>query len=86
MGGGAGGGAKAEQAAAVAGATPLAPVAVDGGLQLAGRTHGFACTLVWVQILHIPDKVKANKHYYYNNNNYNNNSVDNLIQLPESIH
>lgn len=52
----AGGGAKAEQAAAVAGATPLASVAVDGGLQLAGRAQAFACTLVWVKILHIPEK------------------------------
>lgn len=56
MGGGAGGGAKAEHAVTVAGATPLASVAVDGGLQLAGRAQAFACTLVWVQILHIPDK------------------------------
>lgn len=56
MGGGAGGGAKAEQAAAVAGATPLTTVAVNGGLQLAGRAQAFACTLVRVQIFHIPDK------------------------------
>lgn len=57
MGGGAGGGAKAEQAAAVAGSTPLAPVAVDGGLQFVGRAQAFACTLVRVEILHIPDKI-----------------------------
>lgn len=56
MVGGARGGAKAEHAVAVAGATPLATVAVDGGLQFAGRAQAFACTLIWVQILHIPDK------------------------------
>lgn len=56
MGDGARGGAKAEQAAAVAGATSLTAVAVDGGLQLTGRAQAFACTLVRVQVLHIPEK------------------------------
>lgn len=54
--GGAGGGAKTEQAVAVTGPTAFAPVAVDGGLQLTGRTQRLPLALVRVQILHIPDR------------------------------
>lgn len=56
--GGARGGAKAEQAVAVTGSTAFTPVAVDGGLQLAGRTQRLPLAFVRIQILHIPETDK----------------------------
>lgn len=58
MRGGARGGAKAEQAVAVTGSTAFTPVAVDGGLQLAGRTQRLPLAFVRIQILHIPETDK----------------------------
>lgn len=63
MGGGARRGGEAEEAAAVAGATALAAVTVDGGLQLARGAEPFPLTLVGVQILHVPEgRRRTNRH------------------------
>lgn len=50
----AGRGREAEEAAAVAGTTALAPVTVDGGLELTGRAEAFPLTLIRVQVFHVP--------------------------------
>lgn len=44
----------AVQAAGVAGAPTLSPVAVDGGLQFARRAQAFLLALKGVEILHVP--------------------------------
>lgn len=50
----AGRGGETEEAAAVAGATTLAPVTVDGSLELTWGAQAFPLALIWVQILHVP--------------------------------
>lgn len=50
---------EAEEAAAVARTTALAPVTVDGGLQLARGAETFPLTLIRVQIFHVPSQENA---------------------------
>lgn len=45
---------EAEEAAAVARATTLSAVAVDGGLKFTWRAEAFSLTLERVQIFHVP--------------------------------
>lgn len=45
---------EAVQAVTISGPTTLSAVAVDGSLQLSGRTESFLLTFIWVQVLHIP--------------------------------
>lgn len=42
------------KAVGIAGASTLAPVAVNGRLQLTRRAQTFLVTLKWVQVLHVP--------------------------------
>lgn len=56
VGGPAGGGGKAVQAVAVAGAAALTPVTVDRRLKLPGGTQPLLLTLIRVEVLHIPER------------------------------
>lgn len=51
-----GGRREAVQAVTVPRPTSFSAVAVNGGLQLSGRTESFLLTFIWVQVLHISTK------------------------------
>jgi len=58
----AGRGREAEEAAAVARATALASVTVDGGLELTGGAEAFPLALIRVQVFHVPWGENTHRH------------------------